>query len=142
MDFSDKSENSPEKCMICMDPAWIHISIIENKEKTDKFVCVSHYIVFLKQFLSDELDESIILFTQNSKMLEIPLYEAMERFGGLNERVLLENYITFLENKIQIIDEELSGAGDLFFKTLLKNEKQDKLLRLLLAKARIKCLEL
>jgi len=138
MEFSDKNGNPHEKCMICMNPSWIKISIIENKEKLDKYICVSHYIEFLEEYLSDELAESIILFNQNSQMLEIPLYEAMERFGGLDEKILLKNYITYLEEKIESINTVLTQSDDQFFGILLQNEKQDKMLRKLLAQARIK----
>ncbi len=138
MEFSDKSVNSTEKCMICLNPAWIKIAKIEKKERLDKFLCITHYTEFLEQFLVDKLDESILLFNQDSKMLEIPLYEAMERFGGLDEKTLLEMYIKHLDEKIQKIDEEISKSDDQFFGTLLQNEKLDKSLRKLLAQARIK----
>ena len=124
--------------MICLNPAWIRIAKIENQEKMDKYVCVSHYIEFLEQFLTGELVDSIILFDQKSKMLEIPLYEAIERFGGLNEQELLKIYVKYLDEKIMTIDAELSGSKDQFFGTILQNEKLDKTLRKLLAQARIK----
>ena len=138
MEFSDKSTKSTEKCMICLNPAWTKIAVIENKERSDEFLCVPHYIEYLKQYISGTLDANIILFNQESQMLEIPLYEAMERFGGLNEKQLLETYVEYLNQKIQNIDKELSQAEDQFFVTLLQNEKQDKNLRKLLAQARIK----
>ena len=121
-----------------MNPAWIKIETIEDKERTEKYICVNHYIAFLERYLENELDTSIILFPKESKMLEIPLYEAMERFGGLNEKVMLEQYTSYLNEKIKKIDEEISHSSDQFFGTLLKNEKQDKLLRILLAQSRIK----
>ena len=142
MEFSDKRSKSSEKCMICLNPSWIKIAVIENKERSEKFVCISHYIEFLKQYLNGNLDDSILLFDQKSKMLEIPLYEAMERFGSLNERELLEMYIKYLDEKILNIDTELSSSDDQFFGTLLQNEKIDKTLRKLLAQARIKYSEL
>ncbi len=138
MEFADRTTKSSEKCMICLNPAWIKIGFIKNKERLNEFICVSHYMEFLEQFLSGTLSDSIILFDQKSKMLEIPLYEAMERFGGLNERELLEKYVQYLNNKIENIDNELTDATDHFFKNLLLNEKQDKYLRKLLALARIK----
>ena len=121
-----------------MNPAWIKIETIENKERIEKFVCVNHYIEFLERYLIEELDSSLILFPKQSKMLEIPLYESMERFGGLNEKTMLEQYTSYLDEKIQKIDEEISQSSDQFFRTLLKNEKQDKILRKLLAQSRIK----
>lgn len=142
MGFSDKSVKSLEKCFICMNPAWIKIEIIEDKERIEKFVCVIHYVEFLEHYLSNELESSKILFPKQSKMLEIPLYEAMERFGGLNEKSMLEQYTTYLDEKIQKINEELSQSSDHFFVTLLQNEKQDKILRKLLAQSRIKNYEL
>ena len=138
MEFSDKSSNSTEKCMLCLNPAWIKIELIENNERSSRFVCVNHYIEFLQQYLTEKLDESIILFTKESQMLEIPLYEAMERFGGLDEKSLLDRYIVYMNEKIQSIDSELSQSNEQFFGTLLQNEKQDKRLRILLAQARIK----
>jgi len=124
-----------------MNPAWIKIETIDNKERIEKFICVNHYIAFLEQYLANELDSSTILFPKESKMLEIPLYEAMERFGGLNEKVMLEQYTSYLDEKIKKIDEEISQSSDQFFGTLLQNEKQDKLLRTLLAQSRIKFFE-
>ena len=141
MEFSDKSLVKSEKCYVCMNPAWIKIEIIEDKERTEKYVCANHYIANLERFLANELDSSIILFPKESKMLEIPLYEAMERFGGLNEKVMLEQYTSYLDEKIKKIDEEISQSSDQFFGTLLQNEKQDKLLRILLARSRIKFFE-
>ena len=52
-------------------------------------------------------------------MLEIPLYEAMERFGGLNEKTMLEQYTPYLDEKIQKIDE-IALSFDQFFGTLLQ----------------------
>ena len=79
---------------------------------------------------------------KDSKMLEIPLYEAMERFGSLDEYTLLEQYIKFLTNKINAINSELSQATDQFFSSLLQNEIQDKQLRKLLAQAKLKSLDI
>ena len=124
--------------MLCLNPAWIKIELIENNERSGRFICVNHYIEFLQQYLTEKLDESIILFTKESQMLEIPLYEAMERFGGLDEKSLLDRYIVYMNEKIQSIDSELSQSNEQFFGTLLQNEKQDKRLRILLAQARIK----
>ena len=71
-------------------------------------------------------------------MLEIPLYEAMERFGGINEPELLDHYIKYLNQKIENINQDIHASTDQFFVSLLQNEKLDKELRILLAKSRIK----
>ena len=141
MEFSDKNVKTSEKCFVCMNPAWIKIETIENKERIEKFVCVNHYIELIERYLANELDSAMILFPKESKMLEIPLYEAMERFGGLNEKTMLEQYTSYLDEKIQKIDEEISLSLDQFFGTLLQNEKLDKLLRKLLAQSRIRFFE-
>ncbi len=141
MEFSDKNGKSSEKCFVCMNPSWIKIDTIENNERTEKFICVIHYIELLERYLVDQLNPSIILFPKKSKMLEIPLYEAMERFGGLNEKSILEQYSSYLVEKIQKIDEEISQSSDQFFGVLLHNEKQDKVLRKLLAQSRMKFFE-
>ena len=138
MEFLDKPQNSTQKCMLCLNPAWIKIKKIANHEIMEEFLCVPHYIEHIENYLESKLDESIILFDKKSKMLEIPLYEAIERFGGINEPELLEHYIKYLNEKIENIEDEIHQSNDKFFITLLKNEKQDKQLRKLLAQARIK----
>lgn len=142
MEFTDKSSKGNEKCMVCLNPAWIKISVIENKEKVEKFVCVPHFLQFLDQYLADELENSILLFHKDSKILEIPLYEAMEKIGGLDEKALLEKYIKYMDDKIQNINTELSQSEDQFYANLLKSELHDKTLRKCLAQARIKFQEL
>jgi hypothetical protein len=138
MEFIDKHQNPTQKCMVCLNPAWIKIKKVENHEIMEKFLCLSHYIEHLEEYLEGKLDESIILFDKKSKMLEIPLYEAIERFGGTNEPELLNNYIKYINQKIENIHSEINQSNDTFFIALLKNEKQDKELRKLLAQARIK----
>jgi hypothetical protein len=138
MEFTDRLQSPTEKCMICLNPAWIKIAKIELHERTEKFLCVQHYIEYLEQYLVGKLDDRIILFEKESKMLEIPLYEAIERFGGINESELLNHYIKYLDEKIENIEQDLTRSNDEFFTSLLKKEIQDKQLRRLLAKARIK----
>ena len=138
MEFIDKHQNPTEKCMICLNPAWIKIAIIDNQERMEHFICVTHYIEYLEKYIEGTLDDSVILFDKESGMLEIPLYEAIDRFGGINEPELLDHYIIYLNEKVASINKDMRESSDQFFISLLRNEKQDKELRILLAKSRIK----
>lgn len=138
MEFFKENTDEFNPCEKCGKITWIYIlKAEENNEDIQKkqYLCNLHYTELLKSFLTKENNVSmknINLFPEELHLNELPIHDARLRFGNMPLESMLQNYMLYLNEKIQQSEDEIesfekqSNVGSDPFISMLQNEIDEK----------------